>query len=69
MSFFIFVLLLLTMFEFFGAKAYHICACHSAVIFRAIKSLYSQIFSAFFKAYEMSTNQISRSYHEGIPSY
>jgi len=23
----------------------------------------------FFKVYEMSTNQISRSFHEGIPSY
>jgi len=57
------------MFEFFGAKAYHSCACDSTVIFRATKSQYSQSFSAFFKAYEKYTNQISRSYHEGIPSY
>jgi len=34
------------------------------VIIRATKS---QIFSALFKAYEMSTNKISHSYHEGIP--
>jgi len=57
------------MFEFFGAEVYHICACDITVIFKATKSQYSQIFSAFFKAYEMSTNQISRSYHEGIPRY
>jgi len=47
------------MFEFFGAKAYHICACDSTVKFRATKSQYSQIFSAFLKAYETSTNLIS----------
>jgi len=33
------------------------------LISRAIKS---QNFSAFSKVYEMSTNQISRSHHEGI---
>jgi len=36
------------------------------IIIRATKS---QIFSAFFKANETSTNQISRSYHEQLPSY
>jgi len=39
------------------------------LITRATKSQKSQICSAFFKAYETSTNQISRSYYEGIPSY
>jgi len=53
-----------TMLEIFGAELYHNCACDSTVIFRATKSQYSQIFSAFFKAYETSTNQISRLYHE-----
>jgi len=28
-----------------------------------------QIFPTVLKVHEMSTNQISRSYHEGIPSY
>jgi len=32
------------------------------------KLVKSKIF-CLFKAYETSTNQISRSYHEGIPSY
>ena len=35
----------------------------------ATKSQQSQIFSAVSKVYETSTNHISRSYHEGIPSY
>jgi len=35
----------------------------------ATKSQKSQKFSAVSKAYETSTNQISHSYHEGIPSY
>jgi len=39
------------------------------VITRATKSQQSQNFSSFFKACETSTNQISRSYHEGIVSY
>jgi len=39
------------------------------VTIRATKSQQSQKFSAFSQAYETSTNQISRSYHEGIPSY
>jgi len=41
----------------------------SFVISRATKSQWSQIFSAFFKAYERSTNQISSSYCRGVPSY
>jgi len=36
------------------------------VITRATKS---QNFSAVLKVHETSTDQISRSYHEGIPSY
>ena len=36
---------------------------------RVTKSQSSQNFSAVSKVYETSTNQISRSYHEGIPSY
>jgi len=34
-----------------------------------IRATKSQNFSAVSKVYETSTNQISRSYHEGIPSY
>jgi len=39
------------------------------MISRATKSQQSQNFSAVFKVYETSTNQISRSYHKRIPSY
>jgi len=41
----------------------------SNVISRATKSQSSQTFFAFSKVYETLKNQISRSYHEGIPSY
>jgi len=39
------------------------------VMTRATKSQWSQNFSAVSKVYETSTNQISRSCHEGIASY
>jgi len=37
------------MFEFFGAEAYHICACDSTVIFRATESEYVKFFLPFLK--------------------
>jgi len=40
-----------------------------AMITRATKSQWSQDFSAVSKVYETSTNQISCSFHKGIPSY
>ena len=43
--------------------------CFPNVMSRATKSQQSQNFSAVLKVHETSTNQISRSYHEGIPSY
>jgi len=42
---------------------------YSCLISKATKSQWSQKFSAVFKVHETSTNQISRSYHEGTPSY
>ena len=39
------------------------------MITRATESQWSKIFSALSKADETSRNQISLSYHEGIPSY
>jgi len=47
------------MFEFFGAKAYHICACDSTVIFRATKCQYSQNFSALWNVHKPNFTLIS----------
>jgi len=42
---------------------------YAIIMIRATKSQKSQKFSAFFKLYETSTNQISHLYSEGISSY
>jgi len=46
-----------------------ICENKNGVISRATKSQWSQKFSAYFKAYEKSTKQSLRWYHEQFQSY